>query len=154
MPSAILFLKKGGLICLKKIYLMIYGKPLGITDDYTFYFVMQDEAIYTQFLQEFLLKRKNRQVSTQMQRRYKHGKRSKAIWVDVQATDNQGWLFDIEMQRDKEFEHKRIRCYQAVINLNSLKVNHDYDKLLPAVIIILSPFDSFAVHSGKSRTLS
>lgn len=38
---------------LKKIYLMIYGKPLGITDDYMFYFVMQDEAICTQFLQDF-----------------------------------------------------------------------------------------------------
>lgn len=134
---------------LKKIYLMIYGKPLGITDDYMFYFVMQDEAICTQFLQDFLPEWKNRQVSTQMQRQYKHGKRSKAIWADVQATDDQGRLFDIEMLRDKEFEHKRIRYYRAVIDLNSLKVNQDYDKLPPAVIIILSPFDSFAGHSEK-----
>ena len=30
------------------------GKPLVITDDYMLYFVMQDEAICTRFLQEFL----------------------------------------------------------------------------------------------------
>ena len=48
------------------------------------------------------------------------------------------------MQIDKEFEHKWIRYYRAVIDLNSLKVNQDYDKLPPAVII-----DSFARHSEK-----
>lgn len=48
------------------------------------------------------------------------------------------------MQRNKEFKHKRIRYYRAVIDLNSLKVNQDYDKLPPAVII-----DSFAEHKEK-----
>lgn len=125
------------------------GKPLGITDDYMFYFVMQDEAICTRFLQEFLPDWQIKQVKTQMQRQYKHGRKSKAIRVDVQATDDRGRLFDIEMQRDNEFQHKRIRYYRAVIDLNSLKVSQDYDKLPPAVIIILSPFDSFAGRSEK-----
>ena len=71
---------------------------------------------------------------------------SKSVRLDVYVQDEQGTVYDIEMQtsdgKDGELA-KRTRYYQAMIDMDVLGKGHDYTELNPSYIIFICTFDLF-----------
>ena len=71
---------------------------------------------------------------------------SKSIRLDVYVEDEQGRVFDIEMQCTNGAEGelpKRARYYQSMIDMDLLEKGEKYKKLNPAFIIFICTFDPF-----------
>ena len=63
--------------------------------------------------------------------------------MDIQAFDERGRIYDIEMQLSRDFQPKRSRYYKALVDMTTLLAGTDYDDLPPMFVIIFSPFDQF-----------
>ena len=69
---------------------------------------------------------------------------SKGIRLDVYVQDDTNRSFDVEMQiSDSDNLAKRIRYYQALIDLDKLKRGQHYSRLGESFIIFICPFDRF-----------
>ena len=69
---------------------------------------------------------------------------SKGIRLDVYVQDDRNRSFDVEMQiSDSDNLAKRIRYYQALIDLDKLKRGQHYSRLGESFIIFICPFDKF-----------
>ena len=69
---------------------------------------------------------------------------SKGIRLDVYVQDDTNRSFDVEMQiSDSDNLAKRIRYYQALIDLDKLKRGQHYSRLGESFIIFICPFDKF-----------
>ena len=69
---------------------------------------------------------------------------SKGIRLDVYVQDDKNRSFDVEMQiSDSDNLAKRIRYYQALIDLDKLKRGQHYSRLGESFIIFICPFDKF-----------
>ena len=69
---------------------------------------------------------------------------SKGIRLDVFVSDDQNRSFDVEMQiADSDNISKRMRYYQALIDLDKLKHGEHYSALGDSFIIFICPFDRF-----------
>lgn len=116
------------------------SEVFGITDDYMFFTVVQDDSLCARLLRELLPFLKIKEVASETQKEIKNTLVSKAIRLDVQATDENQGIYDLEMQMSSKFEHKRARYYRAVIDANQIRQGKAYDTLPPAIVIVLSPF--------------
>jgi len=113
-----------------------------IQNDFMFCQVMKDEAICTKvltiLLQDFFdigtIK-----VSTSQATIENHPE-LKFVRLDVLATDEAGNSYDIEMQvvNRKNIE-KRMRAYQAAIDMNKMQKKKDYNELTNTIIIFITP---------------
>ena len=120
-------------------------EPIGITDDFMFFAVMSDEEICTRLLQELLPELNIKRVTTRAQSQIKGGREDKGIRLDIQAFDEQGRVYDIEMQLSRKFHPKRSRYYRALVDMVSLLTGDDYDDMPMSFVIIFSPFDHFGI---------
>lgn len=78
------------------------------------------------------------------------GLKEKSVRLDIYAQDDQGRLFDIEMQVVRQQDiGKRIRYYQAQMDKDSLSRGKPYYDLNDSYIIFLCPYDPF--YHGRSR---
>lgn len=78
------------------------------------------------------------------------GLKEKSVRLDIYAQDDQGRLFDIEMQVVRQQDiGKRIRYYQAQMDKDSLSRGKHYYDLNDSYIIFLCPYDPF--YHGRSR---
>jgi len=70
---------------------------------------------------------------------------SKSIRMDVYVNDENGTVFNVEMQTSKNMEElsKRTRYYQAMIDIDLLEKGQDYDALNNTYIIFICTFDIF-----------
>ena len=69
---------------------------------------------------------------------------SKGIRLDVYVQDDKYRSFDVEMQiSNSDNLAKRIRYYQALIDLDKLKHGQHYSSLTQSFIIFICPFDRF-----------
>ena len=70
---------------------------------------------------------------------------SKSIRLDVYVNDDEGTVFNIEMQTSKDMEElvKRTRYYQALIDIDLLEKGQSYDALNDTYIIFICTFDLF-----------
>lgn len=70
---------------------------------------------------------------------------SKSIRMDVYVNDENGTVFNVEMQTSKNMEElsKRTRYYQAMIDIDLLEKGQDYDALNDTYIIFICTFDIF-----------
>jgi len=69
---------------------------------------------------------------------------SKGIRLDVYVQDDRNRSFDVEMQiSDSDNLAKRIRYYQALIDLDKLKRGQHYSRIGESFIIFICPFDKF-----------
>ncbi|MGN1407074.1 Rpn family recombination-promoting nuclease/putative transposase [Lactobacillus sp.] len=116
------------------------GDIFGITDDYMFFTVMQDNRLCTRLLQELFPLLKIQQVNTGAQEQIKNSWESKAVRLDIRATDEAKRIYDLEMQKSSKFKPKRVRYYRAVIDAYLLLHGKSYDELPPATAIVFSPF--------------
>lgn len=115
----------------------------GITNDFIFGNVMQMGNNCRDLLRAILPDLNIQQthfINTQKDIRDKYNQ--KGIRMDVFAEDEQGRVFDAEMQvTDEHNLGKRIRYYQSKIDMDSLKSGDPYTKIKPSYVIFLCSFD-------------
>ena len=115
-----------------------------IQNDFMFCHVMQDEGICTRVL-KILLKDffeiSSIKVSTS-QKTIENHPELKFVRLDVLATDEEGNSYDIEMQVGNEYNiPKRMRYYQAVLDVAFLDKGYSYKALNNSIIIFVCLFD-------------
>ena len=117
---------------------------LGITDDYMFCQVMQNESICRRLLKLVL----KDEIGEIRELRYQDvrsaGYDARSVRLDVTAGDGDGTVYDIEMQTsDNPNLARRLRYYQAVTDTEYLKRGKDYIELPRSIIIMFCTFDHF-----------
>ena len=69
---------------------------------------------------------------------------AKGIRMDVYLDDGDNTVYDLEMQASrKAYLPKRLRYYQAMLDLNHLEKGADYGELPHTVVIYVCTFDYF-----------
>ena len=67
-----------------------------------------------------------------------------SVVLDGYATDSQGKLYNVEIQvKNNEYHPKRIRYYQANVDMASLEKGKRYSELPELYLIFISSFDMF-----------
>lgn len=116
-----------------------------ITKDVVFGHVMKDPEICLELLQSILPQLNLKSVKeVTAQRLIDAGLEEKSVRLDIMAEDNEGRLFDIEMQVVRqEYIGKRLRYYQSKMDTLTLKPGMRYDEIKDTYIIFLCPYDPF-----------
>ena len=121
---------------------------LTIADDFMFCKVMQDEAICKEFLEMILAGQIGKIIYLAPQNSVAAGIEAKSIRLDVFVKNEDGKSYDIEMQVSNEYNlPKRMRYYQAAIDIAFLDKGEHYKALNDSYIIFMCLFD--AIGKGK-----
>jgi len=123
---------------------------LTIADDFMFCKVMQDESICKQFLEMILSDKIGKIVYLSPQNSVITGIEAKSVRLDLLVKDEAGKSYDIEMQVSNEHNlPKRMRYYQAAIDIAFLDKGEHYKALNDSYIIFVCLFDAI----GKDKPL-
>lgn len=123
-------------------------EELTITDNFMFAKVMLNEQLCKKFLEMILHIRICRIEYYNDEKTLKKFYHSKGIRLDVYLNDENGTIYNIEMQNCRHANlPKRSRYYQGMIDLNLLEPGDDYGKLKRSYIIFICTFDMF----GRGR---
>ena len=115
---------------------------LTIADDYMFYRVMEDTEICKMLLNRVLQGKVETITEIELQKTIDDAGRAKGVRFDVWAKDYKGNIYDIEMQAiDKKDLAKRIRYYQAAIDVSILGKSKPYESLPDTFILFFCTFD-------------
>jgi len=121
---------------------------LTIADDFMFCKVMQNESICKEFLEMVLSDKIGKIVYLSPQNSVAAGIEAKSIRLDVFVKNEDGKSYDIEMQVSNENNlPKRMRYYQAAIDIAFLDKGEHYKALNDSYIIFVCLFD--AIGKGK-----
>lgn len=116
---------------------------LTIADDYMFCKIMQDEETCKTFLEMMLADHIGKITYLSSQNAIITGSEAKAIRLDILVKDETGKSYDIEMQAVNEHNlPKRMRYYQAALDILFLDKGEHYSNLNDSYIIFLCLFDS------------
>lgn len=116
---------------------------LKITDDYIFCKVMQNESICRQMLELLLNIKIDRLEYVHNQYAIAPDYGSHSIRLDVYVRDSNK-IYDIEIQTtDKHNLEKRVRYYQALMDIDQLERSMDYRHLKESYVIFICTFDPF-----------
>ncbi|QTQ14369.1 Rpn family recombination-promoting nuclease/putative transposase [Treponema parvum] len=123
---------------------------LTIADDFMFCKVMQDEEICKEFLEMVLVNKIGKIIYLSPQNAIVTGSESKSVRLDLLVKDDMGKSYDIEMQVANERNiPKRMRYYQAAIDVSFLDKGAHYKTLNDCYIIFVCLFDVI----GKSKPI-
>ena len=115
---------------------------LTIADDYMFYRVMEDPEICKMLLNRVLQGKVDTITEIELQKTIDDAGWAKGVRFDVWAKDCNGRIYDIEMQAiDKKDLAKRIRYYQAAIDVSILGKSKPYESLPDTFILFFCTFD-------------
>ena len=121
---------------------------LTIADDFMFCKIMQDESICKQFLEMILAGQIGKIIYLSPQNSVAAGIEAKSVRLDLLVKDEAGKSYDIEMQVANEHNiPKRMRYYQAAIDIAFLDKGVHYKALNDSYIIFVCVFD--AIGKGK-----
>ena len=123
---------------------------LTIADDFMFCKVMQNEGICKQFLEMILADKIGKIAYLSPQNTVAAGIEAKSVRLDILVKDEAGKSYDVEMQVANEHNiPKRMRYYQAAIDIAFLDKGSHYKTLNDSYIIFVCLFDAI----GKDRPL-
>nr|WP_180487591.1 Rpn family recombination-promoting nuclease/putative transposase [Treponema socranskii] len=123
---------------------------LTIADDFMFCKVMQDEGICKEFLEMILAGQIGKIAYLSPQNSVAAGIEAKSVRLDLLVKDEAGKSYDIEMQVSNEHNiPKRMRYYQAAIDIAFLDKGEHYKALNDSYIIFVCLFDAI----GKNKPL-
>ena len=123
---------------------------LTIADDFMFCKVMQDKDICKEFLEMVLADKIGKIAYLSPQNTVAAGIEAKSVRLDLLVKDECGKSYDIEMQVSNEHNiPKRMRYYQAAIDIAFLDKGAHYKALNDSYIIFVCVFDAM----GKKRPL-
>lgn len=119
-------------------------QELGFTDDFMFCKVMTANPDLCRRVLSLLLGKEIKKIEMHgMQQTVDITAGAKGIRMDVYLNDEET-VYDLEMQAaSKPYLPKRLRYYQAMLDLNHLESGMDYEKLPHTVIIFICTFDFF-----------
>ena len=120
-------------------------KELTFTDNFMFCKVITHNPDLCRHMLELILGKTIRRVEIKAAEKVMAiTPEAKSIRLDVYLDDEEGTVYDLEMQT---YENKnlprRLRYYQGVIDLNLIEKGDDYDTLPESVIVFICAFDYF-----------
>ena len=121
-------------------------EDLTLMDDYMFGTVMQDPKLIKPLI-EFILDIRIRSVTyIEPQRSMKSGFNAKGIRLDLYVEDENGVVYNVEVQTTRRRSlPKRMRYYQAAIDMNVLSPGAEYAKLRRSYIIFICNHDPYGL---------
>ena len=123
---------------------------LTIADDFMFCKVMQNEDICKEFLEMVLSDKIGKIIYLSPQNSITAGIEAKSVRLDVFVKDENSKSYDIEMQVSNEHNiPKRMRYYQAAIDIAFLDKGVHYKALNDSYIIFVCVFDAI----GKNKPI-
>lgn len=118
---------------------------LNLEDDFLFAKVMADQEICRKVLEQILRIPIKKVVSPISQKTIDILFEGKGIRLDVYVNDEQGTVYNVEMQRGRKKElSKRSRYYQGSIDLDLIATGEPYSTLRKTLIIFICTFDPFS----------
>ena len=104
--------------------------------------VFEDDIGATEFLLRTILQRDDLVVTESKGQVSVKNLRGRSVRLDIKATDKDGKLYNIEVQRaDKGAGAKRARYYSAILDANALLPRQDFSELPEAYIIFITEHD-------------
>ena len=133
-------------------------KDLNLEDDFLFAKVMTDQEVCKSVLEKILAIKIDRVVIPQDQKVIDLLLESKGIRLDIYVHDEQGTVYNVEMQRgDYKNLAKRSRYYQGSIDLDLISKGQDYRELKKSFVIFICTFDPFNkgrhIYTFKNRCM-
>ena len=124
-------------------------KDLRLLDRFLFAEVMDDPECSKEVLEIILGKEIQLLPKNQTEKEVRTASWLKSIRLDVYSVDEEGTVYDTEMQQDHRYDlEKRSRYYQGMLDNSLLEPGErNYNKLNDTYIIMIMPFDLF----GKGR---
>jgi predicted transposase/invertase (TIGR01784 family) len=124
-------------------------QSLNLKDDFLFSKVMSDLDICKEFLEELLQIDIKKVEMAETEKQIRLNLDNKSIRLDVYVNDENGTVYNIEMQQGNNPKNlpQRLRYYQGNIDLHLLEKGVDYRELKKSYVIFICTFDSF----GKGR---
>ncbi|MBQ4511598.1 MAG: Rpn family recombination-promoting nuclease/putative transposase [Anaerolineaceae bacterium] len=117
---------------------------LTLMDDYMFVAVMENTEFLRPLL-EFILGVKIKKIEfTEPQKTEKKGYQSKGVRLDLYVVDENGNIYNVEVQTTNE-RHlpKRMRYYQSIIDISILNPGDLYNELRKSFVIFICNYDPF-----------
>ena len=123
-------------------------QQLNLSDDFLFAKVMADSEICRRVLEKFLKVPIRKVEAPATQRTIDLLFEGKGVRLDVYVNDDEGTVYNIEMQCNKKRNlPKRTRYYAGSIDLDLIAAGEDYINLKKAYVIFICTFDPF--HDGR-----
>ena len=117
-------------------------EELTIADDFMFCKVMEDESLCKTFLELLLTGKVGKITYLSSQNAVTTHSEAKSIRLDVLVKDETGKSYDVEMQVGNEHNlPKRMRYYQAALDVSFLDQGYSYQTLNDSYIIFICLFD-------------
>ena len=131
---------------------------LTITDDFMFCKVMQNEGLCKELLEMILTDKIGKITALAAQYSIATHEQAKSVRFDIAVQNEKGTFYDIEMQVGNEYNiPKRMRYYQAVLDVAFLDKGYSYKALNESFIIFVCLFDPIgsnrAVYTFENRCL-
>ncbi|MCD7905126.1 MAG: Rpn family recombination-promoting nuclease/putative transposase [Clostridiales bacterium] len=125
-------------------------QTLNLSDDFLFRMVMRNPEICTLVIEEVLNIKIRKIEYIEEQKDIKNVYRGKGVRLDVYADNDDGSVFNLEMQTDnKGGLEKRARYYQSGLDVHLLKEGEDYRNLKDNYVIFICCFDNFKLERYK-----
>ena len=119
-------------------------KDLNLSDDYLFAKVMIDPNICRRVLEQILRIPIHRVSFPTEQKSIRILPESKGVRLDIYVNDDQGTVYNVEMQTGHKKElPKRTRYYQGNIDLDLIAAGAMYSTLKTSFVIFICTFDPF-----------
>ncbi|MCR5777680.1 MAG: Rpn family recombination-promoting nuclease/putative transposase [Lachnospiraceae bacterium] len=119
-------------------------EQLTITDNYMFQAVMKDPKHVKPLLEMVLGKKVKRIEIIEPEKVVETGYDSRGIRMDVYVEDDEGTVYDVEMQASKKRHFgKRFRYYQSAIDVDVVNKGEGFGKLKKSFIIFITTYDPY-----------
>ena len=128
----------------------IRWEEIGISNDFMFGKVMRDPELCRELLETILEIRIDHVEYPEEQKTINLAADARSVRLDVYVKDNEGTVYNIEMQTtDTKELPKRSRYYQGMIDLELIEKGESYRKLNTSYVIFICTFDLFG--EGKHK---
>ena len=125
-------------------------EDLSIADDFMFCKVMEHESLCKEFLEMLFSAKIEKITYLSSQNSITTNSGAKTVRLDVLVKDQAGTSYDIEMQVANQYNlPKRMRYYQAALDISFLDQGYSYKTLNDSFIIFICLFDPI----GKNRAI-
>ena len=117
-------------------------EELTISDDFMFCKIMEHESLCKEFLEMLLSAKIEKITYLSSQNNLSTNSAAKTVRLDVLVKDKAGTSYDIEMQVGNQYNlPKRMRYYQAALDISFLDQGYSYQTLNDSYIIFICLFD-------------
>ena len=125
-------------------------EDLTLQDDFMFCKVMQNPDLCKRLIEMILSDTIGKITYISVQHNIKNYEQAKSVRFDILVQTENGKFYDIEMQVSNERNiPKRMRFYQAAIDISFLDKGNSYNNLNDCFIIFICTFDAI----GKNRPI-